>query len=82
MKKREERRHHLDRMKAKARRIARDSWNYSEYNDDPKRAEKWANTLCLCSCGMCGNPRKWKWSCEKTRQERMADRTLKEGMDE
>ncbi len=47
------RRHHLERMKAKAASIGRKA--------------KEANHLAICSCHMCGNPRKW-WK-RKTFQE-------------
>lgn len=55
------RRHHLARMKAKARKVY-------HWNDEPERL---ANHLKVCSCPMCGNPR--KWFNEKTLQERKAD---------
>lgn len=54
------RRHHLNRMKAKASKVY---WWH-----EPERAAKWANHLAACSCYMCGNPRKW-WN-ESTMQER------------
>lgn len=51
--KRAERRHHLDRMKAKARRI------FLRFNrDDARRPEKLANHLAFCSRLCCSNPRK------------------------
>lgn len=60
MSKRALRRHHLNRMKAKARSVLPDTPN----------AERFANHLKRCSCHMCGNPRKiWK---TKTLQETKA----------
>ena len=53
------RRHQKARVKAKARRI---------YPHD--RTAKSADYLAVCSCWMCGNPR--KWSGEPTLQERKA----------
>ena len=81
MSKREERRHHLKRMKAKARRVAKNSWGYTlSYGYSPEElkqqfhaAEKWANHLKKCSCSMCGNPRRLGWyDGEGTRQEHLA----------
>lgn len=43
------RRHHKDRMRAKARRLFADC----------SRPEKYADNLTPCSCETCGNPRKW-----------------------
>lgn len=63
---RAQRRHHKDRMKAKARRVACFSWGYSpRYGMSAadavayqKKSEKWADHLALCSRpGCCGNPR-------------------------
>lgn len=51
------RRHHLERMKSKARKVY---W----FNSNP---EKLANHLAACSCAMCGNPR--KYFKEETRAE-------------
>lgn len=72
MSKRAERRHHLERMKQKARRIYR-RWGLRSYwigrrskedreaelEDEARRAERVANHIKNCSCYMCGNPRKW-----------------------
>lgn len=56
--KRARRRRDLDRMKAKARRL---------YPDN-RVPERHANHLAVCSCWMCGNPRRY-WR-EATVQER------------
>jgi hypothetical protein len=56
MKNRANRRHHLQRMKKKARRIAQYSWGISS-STQLKRCERNANHLALCSCMGCGNPR-------------------------
>lgn len=45
---RAERRHHLARMKAKAKRVYPDNY----------KAIKYANHLKVCSCFLCGNARK------------------------
>jgi hypothetical protein len=76
MSNRAERRHHKDRMKAKARRVALHSWGY-DYERDPvkretnlKRAEKLADHLKTCSCSVCCNLRsKTSWCAQPTRQE-------------
>jgi hypothetical protein len=65
---RAERRHHLARMKAKAKKAGK-LWNW-------KNPEKLANHLAVCSCPMCGNPRKWFH--EKTWQEKKFDSTVAE----
>jgi hypothetical protein len=89
MDKREERRHHLRRMKAKARLVAKYSWGYSSsYHNQPekldellKRAEKWANHLKMCSCYGCCNPRRSGYfKNEVTRQEWLAYVKYLEGM--
>lgn len=59
--KRAARRHHKERMKAKAQRVY-------PWSDMP---EKLADHLAECSCPMCGNPRKHFG--ETTRAERIAD---------
>lgn len=61
------RRNDQQRMKAKARRV---------YPHD--KAAKAANHLKVCSCHMCGNPRRY-WPGEKTMQERKAELRLTEG---
>lgn len=48
MQSRSQRRHHLERMKAKARKAR--PW-------DEKARD--ANHLAACSCELCGNPRRW-----------------------
>lgn len=53
-KRRERRIRDSKRMKAKAVRLAKRSWGY--YN--PDRAIKHADYLAVCSCSMCGNPRR------------------------
>lgn len=52
--KRERRRRDLLRMKAKAVRYHKSNgWG------DPARVHKHAEYLAVCSCSMCGNPRRW-----------------------
>ncbi len=66
------RRHHLERHKAKARKVLH--WQDRSFSSEREEAlvvGKWAHTPKACSCWMCGNPRKhWK---EATWQEQKAD---------
>jgi hypothetical protein len=66
--KRERRIRDKQRMKAKARRVSR-LWR-SYYDGDSSRAMKHADYLAVCSCSMCGNPRRWFG--ERTMQEKKA----------
>ena len=65
--KRAARRHHKARMKKRAVRI---------YSQDPisapENASRWGDHITVCSCYMCGNPRKWFG--EKTMQEKRRDK--------
>ena len=76
--KRAERRHHLRRMKAKAKRIAIHQANHDpEYEDEILAG--WlhhANHLACCSCSACGNPRRYDG--EPTLQERRTAHWRKE----
>ena len=54
--KRAERRFHSQRLKKKARKIAKNNWGFAE--KDLKRAEKLADHLKSCSCSMCCNSRR------------------------
>ena len=77
-KKRERRRKDFLRMKARARRVQAEWWD--THHTDPELDEsssKLANNLKICSCYMCGNPRKWRRN-EKTFQEIKADIDAKE----
>lgn len=63
--KRDRRRRDLERMKAKARRI---------YADRADRAVKWADYLAVCSCAVCGNPRRyWKSGAMKASERRAVE---------
>lgn len=62
----------MDRIKARIRREGRSSMT----EEDEKRAHMYANHGELCSCHMCGNPR--KYFREKTIQEQRADEKFKE----
>lgn len=59
------RRHHKERMKAKAKRIAGAIWGYAlsgfERDDIVENAVKNADHLKACSCEMCCNPRRSGW---------------------
>lgn len=56
--KRAERRRHLNRMKNKAEKIAKDIWGYKD--DICKRMRKDANNLKMCNCSMCANRRQFE----------------------
>lgn len=50
------RRHHRQRMRRRAARIAKEIW-HSDYM--AKNAQKYADNLKFCSCPICGNPRRY-----------------------
>ena len=75
MSKRAERRHHSQRMKAKARRVYRQNNSFLRTWAEDAAAKR-ADYLKSCSCSMCGNPR--KWTKDQTRQEDLADLKWKE----
>lgn len=61
--KRDRRRRDLQRMKARARRIYADR--------AAEKAVKWADYLAVCSCAICGNPRRyWKSGALKASERR------------
>lgn len=76
MAKRAIRRVHLKRMKAKAERIYKNSFSHIP----AKLVRTWANHLAMCSCAMCGNPR--KFSKQPTRQEILMDLKQQRKFDE
>ena len=61
------RRHHRARLKTK-----RKSYYGGTQSSDPVAIGKWIDTPTPCSCWMCGNPRRQRWSAEMrlTMQER------------
>lgn len=64
------RRHHRERMKRKAKRLVAHVWR----DGDEKLTRLMMNNadnLKVCSCEMCGNPR--KWFKQRTRQEVMCE---------
>ena len=63
MKNRAVRRHHLDRMKEKAKKIY--------YFNSPEQAIKLANHLANCSCWMCGHRRAIEGPNIQERRERI-----------
>lgn len=91
MPKRALRRHHRSRIQAKTLRII-NSPNY--WDERPKTlADPWVyrrvENFTVCSCPMCGNPRRhgawsWRpvWSRGRTRQEHLANLSLQEQLDE
>lgn len=76
-KKRERRRRDFLRMKERARRIQKRWW---QVNITEESCSKLANNIKICSCYMCGNPRKW-WD-EITIQEKRAIIDAKEQYNE
>ncbi len=65
-------------MKARAGRVIRDAWRHTAgrgYSpaDVVRRCVKYANNFTVCSCAMCGNPR--RWSGDVTLAELRADDT-------
>lgn len=71
---RSKRRHHKERMKRKARRIAEIIWGYLSSSfrreDIVENMIKNADHLKSCSCDSCCNPRRSGWNKKKrTRQE-------------
>jgi hypothetical protein len=65
MRSRAERRHHEARIKRRVR-----SYYYGRAADDPRRLGRVAHARRLCSCALCGNPRRYFG--EITVQERVA----------
>lgn len=78
------RRHHKQRMKAKARYIAGVIWRYAmgdtKSEEVVESMERNADHLKACSCEMCRNPRRSKWRKNKgkTIREEQADDDLRE----
>ena len=67
------RRHHYGRLKH----LRKKRWGYWAWHMPEKLAGLYANTACVCSCWMCGNPRrKFK---AITRQEYIANIKFLEG---
>lgn len=54
------RRHHRERMLRRALRSYVLSWPDYDEHERRQRALRWFNNLKLCSCYMCGNPRKYE----------------------
>ncbi len=77
------RRHHRQRMISRAR------IKYTEWNDDPEWIE-WNvlrnhSHMAVCSCWMCGNPRRVGWGTTESRltmQERKRYNSLREGIED
>lgn len=77
--KRAQRRHHYQRLKE--RRVKRKYWCFHSDSQLSKRHLGVAvNTPKICSCWMCGNPRKQPGD-SRTRSEKKADLALKEFFD-
>jgi len=72
MSKRAFRRHHLRRVKERAKEVF-------YWCSDPNRTAKWANNMAMCSSACCGNPRRWFKGNEKiTRAEQKSDLGFRE----
>jgi len=69
-------RHHKQRVKAKARKLALTGTIYASQQDTAEIVSRWekrADYLKLCSCSMCCNPRHDQWQSpakRRTIQER------------
>ena len=68
------RRHDKERMKARAKRLGR------ILGYDPQKAPKYADHITVCSCWMCGNPR--RFFAELTMPERRLLAARKGGSDD
>lgn len=84
MRSKEFRLHHSARMKIKAERISR-NYIYSFYSEKNKEQTKRqfrmnADNLKICSCYMCGNPRKYFKEIKK--QEKLSKLNFEEQMEE
>jgi hypothetical protein len=66
------RRHQKDRIKNRIKRFL--CWYYKPGLANPQVIGLWSTTRALCSCWMCGNPRKFIG--EYTRQEMKADKAI------
>ena len=71
-KKRAVRRHHNDRIKNKARRVFKDIWKNRRMMDDDI-VGRWCDNLAKCSCGGCGNQRKWMGMTLQERKARQSE---------
>jgi hypothetical protein len=75
------RRHHSQRMAARTAKLLLAHWGDIVKKDKIFLAEKVRrcyNNYTICSCPMCGNPRRSGWDIEKTLAERKNDITFKE----
>ena len=77
MGKRALRRHHKQRMKARARWVAKTMWHYPE--DQLQHADHFGDYITACSCSGCGNPRQRPWR-YRTLQEMNSELDFKEQM--
>jgi hypothetical protein len=81
---RAERRHHRERMKARAAHFFDIQWEKNKHPDVYQhRLVRRIDTPARCSCWMCGNPRRYSCGAErKTIQERKADQIMKDELNE
>jgi len=75
------RRHHSKRIEAKTRKLLLATWGDIVKKDKIFLADKTKrmyNNYTICSCAICGNPRRSGWDQEKTMAELKNDITFKE----
>ena len=82
MRNRAYRRHTEERQKKRVKRYIKETWSRTcgDLSQDPKRIGKQAHIHGLCSCAMCGNPR--KYFNEKTKQEPIADISNRQALED
>lgn len=83
--KRSYRRHHLERMKNRSRRLYRQWYLEPLSQENPWQPEHNANHITSCSCTLCGNPRnhfRGKRSIELTHAEINAYLNFKEAVND
>lgn len=77
------RRHHIERLKSKWQRT---QWknqanaNFPSLISEAKQSGMFVKTRALCSCWMCGNPRKY-WGLRSIQELRAMQSRLHEGFD-
>lgn len=82
------RRHHRERMIQRVMKydLVRFYWDWGQVDliKDRKRATQFYNHAAVCSCWMCGNPRRHKWPKEEqiTMQERKSNDIYKEELEQ
>jgi hypothetical protein len=75
------RRHHRERLKKRTRKILSNEIFAFIRNDLDRRVNVRWNNMQMCSCPMCGNPRRWDHK-DKTLQELKAYDRYSDGLEE